>query len=74
MLTTAPLDTANVVDIPANLYPLPSTIPFYYLMNTDTDGDNADLCSARRWAWYCKSYHRTSVSAQSELRREEPVL
>lgn len=49
ILTTEPLDTANVVDIPTNL----STL-FDYLTNSDTDADNADLCSARRWAWYCK--------------------
>jgi hypothetical protein len=49
MLTTEPLDTANIVDVPADL-----STPFDYLTNGDTDADNADLCSARRWAWYYK--------------------
>jgi len=49
MLTTEPLDTANIVDVPADL-----STPFDYLTNSDTDADNADLCGARRWAWYCK--------------------
>ena len=49
MLTTEPLDTVNIVDVPADL-----SIPFDYLTNSDTDADSADLCSARRWAWYCK--------------------
>jgi hypothetical protein len=53
MLTTEPLDTSNIVDVPANL-----STPFDYLMNSDsdTDVDNADLCSASRWAWYCPKY------------------
>jgi hypothetical protein len=38
MLTTEPLDTANIVDVPADL-----STPFDYLTNTDTDADNADL-------------------------------
>ena len=52
---------ANIVDVPADL-----STPFDYLTNSDTDVDNADLCSARRWgkdpaclkywsAWSCKS-------------------
>ncbi|PMD16204.1 hypothetical protein NA56DRAFT_709010 [Hyaloscypha hepaticicola] len=49
MLTTEPLDTTNTVDIPADI-----STPFDYLTNSDTDADNADLGSARRWAWYCK--------------------
>ena len=49
MLTTEPLDTAKIVDVPADL----STL-FDYLTNSDTDADNVDLCSSRRWAWYCK--------------------
>jgi hypothetical protein len=49
LLTTEPLDTANIVDVPADL-----STPFDYLTNSDTDADNADLCSARRWTWYCK--------------------
>lgn len=49
MLTTEPLDTTNIVDVPADL-----STPFDYLTNSDTDADNADLRSARRWAWYCK--------------------
>jgi hypothetical protein len=49
MLTTEPLDTANIVDVSADL-----STPFDYLTNSDTDADNADLCSAHRWAWYCK--------------------
>src|SRR5207248_9744363 len=49
MLTTEPLDTANIVDVPADL-----STPFDYLTNSDTDADNADLCNARRWTWYCK--------------------
>jgi hypothetical protein len=49
MLTTEPLDIANIVDIPADL-----STPFDYLTNSDTDANNADLCSARRRAWYCE--------------------
>jgi hypothetical protein len=49
MLTTEPLDTANIVAVPADL-----STPFDYLTNSDTDADNADPCSARRRAWYCK--------------------
>ena len=49
MFTTEPLDTANIVDVPADL-----STPFDYLTDSDTDADNADLCSARRWAWYCE--------------------
>jgi hypothetical protein len=49
MLTTEPLDNTNIVDVPADL-----STPFDYLTNSDTDVDNADLHSARRWAWYCK--------------------
>jgi hypothetical protein len=49
MLTTEPLDSTNIVDAPADL-----STPFDYLTNSDTDTDNADLGSARRWAWYCK--------------------
>ena len=49
MLTTEPLNTVNIVDVPADL-----SIPFDYLTNSDTDADSADLCNARRWAWYCK--------------------
>ena len=49
MLTTEPLDTVNIVDVPADL-----SIPVDYLTNGDTNADSADLCSARRWAWYCK--------------------
>jgi hypothetical protein len=45
MLTTEPLDTTNIVDVPADL-----STPFDYLTNSDTDADNADLRSARRWA------------------------
>jgi hypothetical protein len=48
MFTTEPLDTANIVDVPADL-----STPFDYLTDSDTDADNADLCSAYRWAWYC---------------------
>ena len=43
MLTTEPLDTADIVDVPADLY-----TPFDYLTNSGTDADNADLCGARR--------------------------
>jgi len=43
MLTTEPLDTTNIVDVPADL-----STPFDYLTNSDTDADNADLRSARR--------------------------
>jgi hypothetical protein len=43
MLTMELLDTANIVDDPAG----PST-PFDHLTNSDTDTDNAGLCSARR--------------------------
>jgi hypothetical protein len=43
MLTTEPLDTTNIINIPVNL-----SIPFDYLTNSDTDADNADLDSARR--------------------------
>ena len=50
MLTTEPLDIANIVDVPADL-----SAPFDYLTDSDTDADNADLCGARRWAWYCKN-------------------
>ena len=49
MLTTEPLDTTNTVDVPADL-----STPFDYLTNSSTDADNADLGSARWWAWYCK--------------------
>ena len=49
MLTTEPLDTTNMVDVPADL-----STPFDYLTNSDTDADNADLRSARRWEWYYK--------------------
>lgn len=49
MLTTEPLDTANIVDVPADL-----STPFDYLTISDTDADNADLGSARRWTWCCK--------------------
>jgi hypothetical protein len=49
MITTEPLDTANIVDVPADLF-----TPFDYLTNSDTDADNADLGSACRWAWYYK--------------------
>jgi hypothetical protein len=49
MLTTEPLDTANIIDVPANL-----STPFDYLTNCDTDAGNAGLGSARRWTWYCK--------------------
>ncbi len=49
ILTTEPLDTANIVDVPADL-----STPFDYLTNSDTDADNDDLCSSRRWEWYCK--------------------
>jgi hypothetical protein len=48
MLTTEPLDTTNIVDASADL-----STPFDYLTNSDSDADNADLGSARRWAWYC---------------------
>jgi hypothetical protein len=48
MFTTEPLDTANIVDVPADL-----STPFDYLTESDTDADNADMCSAHRWAWYC---------------------
>ncbi|OCK72732.1 hypothetical protein K432DRAFT_455751 [Lepidopterella palustris CBS 459.81] len=47
MLTTEPLDTTDIVDVLADL-----SILFVYLTNSDTDTDNADLCSTRRWAWY----------------------
>ena len=49
MLTTELLDTAGI-DVP----PTDLSTPFDYLTNSDTDADNADLCGARRWAWYCK--------------------
>jgi hypothetical protein len=49
VLTTEPLDTTNIVDVPADL-----STPFDYPTNSDTDADNADLGSARRWEWYCK--------------------
>ena len=49
MLTTEPLDIANIVDVPADL-----STPFDYLTDSDTDADNADLRRARQWAWYCK--------------------
>jgi hypothetical protein len=43
MLTTKPLDIANIVDVPADLF-----TPFDYLTNSDIDANNADLYSARR--------------------------
>lgn len=49
MLTTELLDTADIGNVPANL-----SAPFDYLTSSDTDADNADLCSTRRWVWYCK--------------------
>ena len=49
MLTTRPLDPTDFVDNPTD----PSH-PFDYLTISDTDTDNADLPSTRRWAWYCK--------------------
>ncbi|KAI5863308.1 hypothetical protein GGS23DRAFT_566343 [Durotheca rogersii] len=49
MLTTEPLDIADIVGVPVDL-----ATPFDYLTNSDTDADNAELRSARRWAWYCK--------------------
>ncbi len=50
MLTTEPLDTADIIDIPTDL-----STPFDYLTTSDTDADNAALCCAHRWAWYCKN-------------------
>jgi hypothetical protein len=42
MLTTEPLDTANIVDVPTNL-----STPFNYLTNSDTDdADDARTCAA----------------------------
>jgi hypothetical protein len=49
MLATELLDTANIVDIPADL-----STPFDYLTTSNTDADNAALCRARQWAWHCK--------------------
>jgi hypothetical protein len=49
MLTTEPLNIVNIVDISADL----STF-FDYLTNSDINADNANLCNARRWAWYYK--------------------
>ncbi len=49
MLTTELLDTTDI-DVP----PTDLSTPFDYLTNSDTDAENADLCGARRWAWYCK--------------------
>jgi hypothetical protein len=49
MLTTEPLDTTNIVNA---LTDLPTH--FAYLTNSDTETDNSNLCSARRWAWYYK--------------------
>jgi hypothetical protein len=45
MLMTEPLNTANIVDVPADL-----STPFDYLTNSDTDADNADLYGTRWWA------------------------
>jgi hypothetical protein len=42
MLTTEPLDTTNIINVPADL-----STAFDYLTNSDTDADNADLGSAR---------------------------
>ena len=47
MLTTEPLNTTNIDDVPADL-----STPFDYLTDSDTDLDNAELGSACRWAWY----------------------
>jgi hypothetical protein len=49
MLTTEPLNTANIVNISTNL-----STPFDYLMNNDTNTDNADLYNVRQWAWSYK--------------------
>ncbi|TKA56516.1 hypothetical protein B0A55_13013 [Friedmanniomyces simplex] len=46
MLTTKPLEPADYIEVPTD-----SFMPFDYLTNSDTDADNADLPSARRWAW-----------------------
>jgi hypothetical protein len=45
MLTTEPLDTADIVDVAAHV-----STPFDYLTNSYPDADNADLYTARRWA------------------------
>ena len=49
MLMTEPLDTTIIVDVLTDL-----STPFSYLTNSDTDTDNTNLRSARRWAWYYK--------------------
>jgi hypothetical protein len=49
MLKMEPLDTTNIVDVLTDL-----STPFDYLMNSDSDTDNANLRSARRWARYYK--------------------
>jgi len=48
MLTTELLDTANIVDVPCRL------IHTLRLPDEQRHRRGHDLCSARRWAWYCK--------------------
>ena len=49
MLTTEPLDTANIVDVPADL-----STPFDYLTNSDTDADKGG------WVIRLGGHHRAN--------------
>jgi hypothetical protein len=73
MLTTEPLDTVNIVDVPAD-----SSTPFDYLTNCDTNVDNADLGSVRRscksnfWLHlYETAVHRADVRTHTRVGRRE---
>ena len=46
MLRTEPLDTTNMIGVPADL-----STPFDYLTNSDTDADNADLYAVLATNW-----------------------